>query len=123
MSNRHGYQYAAKKTKVAGVWYDSLLEARMARLLLSHGVEFYPHVTYVCYDPKGKEFSYTVDFRFKTPQKLLGIRDTLDCLEVAGVLSRHKIKRNEGLRYCHQLRCYCAGYELIDMWEREGLFW
>jgi len=122
MANRNGYQYVAKKCLVNGEQFDSLLEGRMAAVLIEHGVKFNAHIPFECYDPKGAKFTFVVDFVFETPQKLLGIRDTLDCLEVAGVLSPHKFKRNEGLAYCHRLRCYCAGYELIDLWERFGLW-
>lgn len=123
MSNRNGYSRPAIRTQVAGVWYDSQLEGRFAMLLIKHGIKFTPHVTFHCFDRDGKPFDYTVDFVFDIPQKFAGIDFTLDFVETKGVLSKHAIKRNRAMSYCHSLKGYCVGYELIDFWEREGIRW
>lgn len=123
MGNRNGYTGRAIKTQVAGVWYDSQLEGRTALLLIKHGIKFTPHVTFLCFDRNGKAFNYTVDFVFETPQKFAGISKILNCLETKGVISKNSILRNDALEFAHQLKCHCVGYEMIDFWEREGIYW
>lgn len=123
MRGRNGYRYQARPVVIDGVRYDSQLEGRMAELLIAHGIEFDPHVEFQCYDREGKPFKYTADFVFAVPQKFAGISYTLDAIEVKGVLSKHALLRNDALKYCWNIRCYCAGYELIDFWSREGLHW
>ena len=127
------YKYKARPTPVAGhhkiglqqdtIVYDSQLEARLAVLLLKHNVPFTPHVKFICFDRRGKEFSYAVDFLLRRPRKLVGLSYAMDALETKGIITKHDILRNEALNYCHGKRCYIVTRDLLELWEREGLDW
>lgn len=132
-SRRNHYTIRAIPTKVQGHkscglpddWheYDSLLEARMARLLIQQKIPFTPHVKFQCFNREGKRFEYTVDFLLRSPQKFVGISPIVTALEVKGRLRKKDILRNDALDYCHKVKCWIVLEPHIEMWETEGLFW
>ena len=117
------YQFKAIKTQVNGVWYDSVMEANVAKLLLGNKIGFVPHRTFKVFDRKGNPFFYEVDFFLETPQSFAGIPTIVRCLEVKGVLSKRDIHRVEALNYCHFYRTWVVTNALIVMWQKEGMFW
>lgn len=106
-----------------GVIYDSLLEGRMARLLIKHGVKFYPHRTFRCVRRDGTLFTYEVDYIFESPQKFSGISVPVNGLEVKGRLKPHDFTRIDALKYTHHIRIYNVLEPLISFWEEHGMFW
>jgi len=121
------YQYQAKKTWYTDQWgrrilYDSGMEARMARLLDKHGIEFDAHVKFEgLMTPEHKPFTYTIDFVMKTAQKFIGIPDILNAIEVKGALSKHDMVRIEALGYFKGVKAWIITDTLISFWEAEGL--
>lgn len=133
MPNPYG-AYRAIRTSVSGHRsvgleydvheYDSRLEARFAELLISNGIRFKPHVKFSCCDrniENPTKFFYTVDFVFETPQKLKGITDILNGVEVKGVLVDHDHLRIDSMKFHHQMNIYIALPNLVDYWARCGL--
>lgn len=132
MPSRNAYRYKAVKTTVYGhkkighqkdgVQYDSILEARMARVLLANEVCFTPHVKFALVRPDGQPFDYTVDFLLHQPLDIAGVPGFVNAIEVKGVLSKKDIKRMKALEYCTPYRGWIAGEMFIKFWETEGLF-
>lgn len=124
MADNH-YSIKAKKTWYTDQWgrkiqYDSILEARMARILDREGIKFEAHVLFNgLYTPQLAPFSYTVDFIFDQPQKFVGIPDILNGVEVKGALCRHDIQRNESLEFFRGVKVWIVTIGLIDFWEAE----
>lgn len=104
-------------------YYDSILESRMATLLLKHRVRFFPHRTFRCVRRDGSMFTYEVDFVFEIPLKFAGISMPVNGLEVKGVLKPHDFTRVDALKYSHHIRIYNVLSPLIEFWERNGMFW
>jgi len=102
--------------------YDSTLEGRFARLLIKNRIEFTPHVEFKLFNPKGKKLIYVPDFVFAQPQKLVGIPNIVNVIEVKGWLSRKALMKSHALEYCKDMKCWIVSDFLIDFWEREGLF-
>lgn len=125
MAESH-YKIAAKKTRYRDQWngsilYDSMLEARLARIFDREGIEFKPHVLFEdLRTPDNKVFTYTLDFVFEQPQKFVGIRSVLNGIEVKGVLTRHDIIRIDSLDYFKGIKAWIVGDMMIDFWEREN---
>ena len=95
----------------------------MARLLIKNRIPFEPHVSFTCFDRAGKQFTYTVDFLLRSPQKFVGIPYIVTALEVKGRFEKHDILRNDALDYCHKIKCWLIFEPHIEMWERQGIFW
>ncbi len=125
MSDSH-YHIPARKTRYRDQWdrsilYDSILEARMARILDRAAIEFEAHVLFEdLRTPEHKLFSYTLDFVFKKPQKFVGIPDILNGIEIKGALTRHDMIRIDALEYFKGVKAWIVGDMMIDFWEREG---
>jgi len=126
------YEYQPKKVIVCGHSkighsqdaheYDSILEARMAVLLIQNKIRFTPHVKFLgLVDKEGKEFTYTVDFLFERPQKFGLMCQWAMAIEVKGVLSYNDIRRCDALAYWKNVPVYIATPAYIELWEKEGL--
>ena len=119
MSENH-YSIPAKKTKYNGVMYDSLMEARTARVLDAMGIEFEAHVLFNgLYTPQLAPFSYTVDFIFHQPQKLKGINELINGLECKGAIEAHDFVRIDALAYFKEVKIWIVPIMLLEFWERE----
>lgn len=119
MTQNH-YSIPAKKTKYNGVWYDSMMEARTARVLDAMGIEFDAHVLFNgLYTPQLAPFSYTVDFVFKSPQKLKGIPELVNGLEAKGAIAAHDFIRIDALAYFKGVKIWIVPLMLLEFWERE----
>ena len=110
-------------TMVRGVWYDSRMEARVARLLYGNRIKFEPHKKFQVYGRDGEPYFYTVDFFLITPIKLAGIPSPVTALEVKGILTKKDIHRCDALDYAHFCKTWIVTEPLIRMWELEGIFW
>ena len=119
------YTIQAKKIKINGEWYDSLLEGRFATLFHEKKVPFTPHVRYTrLTHPQCKSgfFNYTIDFLFESPMDFIGMPFIIQALEVKGRMCARDLRRLEALSFYYGITSWFAGEMILDMWVREGMF-
>lgn len=115
-----------KGHRLVGLLYDeheyaSVLEARMASLLIQHRIPFTPHLKFECWGPKGKSFFYTIDFFLSEPIRIAGSSTPVQAIEVKGVLKPYDFIRAEALKYCHGYKCFIVLEPHISYFESYGL--
>ena len=112
----------ATRTQVNGVWYDSMLEARMATVLHKHGVQFCPHHTIEWTDRRTKtNQKWCVDFSFPRPVRFRGMNTYIDVLEVTGPITDEKVQRIASLEDVKPVNVWLATPSWVEFWEKFGL--
>lgn len=126
------YHYQAKKVTVCGHKkiglpydehvYSSILESKMAVILIKNGIQFEPHKSFAVYDKHGNAFTYELDFLFNRPRKFGFMNQWVMGIEVKGVLRYNDLKRKDALEYCHNVPIFIVTESIIELWNTEGLW-
>lgn len=113
----------AIKEQVNGFWFDSKMEATVARMLIGNKIGFKPHQKFEVFGRDGEKYFYEIDFLLDKSIKFAGIPGAIKGLEVKGWLTKKDIHRIDALQYCHFINCWIVTQPLIEMWQREGMLW
>ena len=115
-----GYTIPAKKEIYNGVNYDSQLEAKMAKILTTNGIEFIPHV-WIEVEIDGAKVFRGADFFM--PRAILPyfVNSFINVIEVKGCLTMEDYKRLHAMKQ-EGISCFIALPQLIEFWEVPGQF-
>lgn len=128
------YKYPSQKGDFKTPWgnfhYDSLLEKRVAELLVKNKLKFFTKKQrFNCFSispgdygtkkPRIEPLVCIPDFVFLETTRVFGI-GYVDGLEVS-ILSEHDFVRRRALRGSYNLDIFVVGESYIRMWENEGM--